>query len=144
MHSARTKKREKILFILATYVYASSQGQRTHSARTKMLSDQKKGKTGPIYISISAIKLFYFFRGASRVLTTSQIYLLVLQFSFLCQLFIKSASATNFIIIWWWFRGGDWQQGQEVSCCGNICTIWPSLTTNYVFIKLSFIPLLNF
>jgi hypothetical protein len=32
-HSARTKKR-KIPKIVATFVYASSQGQRTHSART--------------------------------------------------------------------------------------------------------------
>jgi hypothetical protein len=32
----RGKKEEKKLpFIVATYVYASSQGQRTHSARTK-------------------------------------------------------------------------------------------------------------
>ena len=33
------KKREekKMPFIVATYVYASSQGQRTHSARTKIL-----------------------------------------------------------------------------------------------------------
>jgi hypothetical protein len=32
-HSALTK----MPFIVATYVYASSQGQRTHSARTKSL-----------------------------------------------------------------------------------------------------------
>ena len=32
----RKKEREKMPFIVATYVYASSQGQRTHSARTKM------------------------------------------------------------------------------------------------------------
>ena len=32
----RKKKEEKIMpFIVASYVYASSQGQRTHSARTK-------------------------------------------------------------------------------------------------------------
>ena len=30
----RKKEREKMPFIVATYVYASSQGQRTHSART--------------------------------------------------------------------------------------------------------------
>jgi hypothetical protein len=32
----REKKREKMPFIVATYVYASSQGQRTHSARTNI------------------------------------------------------------------------------------------------------------
>ena len=32
----RKKEREKMPSIVATYVYASSQGQRTHSARTKM------------------------------------------------------------------------------------------------------------
>jgi hypothetical protein len=30
----RKREREKMPFIVATYVYASSQGQRTHSART--------------------------------------------------------------------------------------------------------------
>ena len=30
----REKKEKKMPFIVATYVYASSQGQRTHSART--------------------------------------------------------------------------------------------------------------
>jgi hypothetical protein len=30
------KKEKKMPFIVATYVYASSQGQRMHSARTKM------------------------------------------------------------------------------------------------------------
>jgi hypothetical protein len=30
------ERRKKIPFIVATYVYASSQGQRTHSARTKI------------------------------------------------------------------------------------------------------------
>ena len=34
----RRKKEKKMPFIVATYVYASSQGQRTHSARTKMYS----------------------------------------------------------------------------------------------------------
>ena len=33
----RKKEREKMPFIVATYVYASSQGQRTHSARTNFL-----------------------------------------------------------------------------------------------------------
>ena len=33
----RKKEEKKMPFILATYVYASSQGQRTHSARTKNL-----------------------------------------------------------------------------------------------------------
>ena len=31
----RKKEKEKMPFIVSTYVYASSQGQRTHSARTK-------------------------------------------------------------------------------------------------------------
>jgi hypothetical protein len=31
------KKERKISKIVATYVYASSQGQRTHSARTKQI-----------------------------------------------------------------------------------------------------------
>jgi hypothetical protein len=30
------EKEKKMPFIVATYVYASSQGQRTHSARTKI------------------------------------------------------------------------------------------------------------
>ena len=34
----RTEKK-KMPFIVATYVYASSQGQRTHSARTKILTN---------------------------------------------------------------------------------------------------------
>ena len=33
----RGGEREKMPFIVATYVYASSQGQRTHSARTNIL-----------------------------------------------------------------------------------------------------------
>ena len=32
----RKKKEKKMPFIVATYVYASSQGQRKHSARTKI------------------------------------------------------------------------------------------------------------
>ena len=32
----RKREREKMPFVVATYVYASSQGQRTHSARTKI------------------------------------------------------------------------------------------------------------
>ena len=32
----RRKKEKKMPFVVATYVYASSQGQRTHSARTKI------------------------------------------------------------------------------------------------------------
>jgi hypothetical protein len=32
----KKKKKEKIPKIVATFVYASSQGQRTHSARTKI------------------------------------------------------------------------------------------------------------
>jgi hypothetical protein len=33
--SRKRKEEKKMPFIVATYVYASSQGQRTHSARTK-------------------------------------------------------------------------------------------------------------
>ena len=36
------KEEKKMPFIVATYVYASSQGQRTHSARTKRLPAFKK------------------------------------------------------------------------------------------------------
>ena len=39
MSPERKKERErekKMPFVVATYVYASSQGQRTHSARTKI------------------------------------------------------------------------------------------------------------
>ena len=32
----REREEEKMPFIVATYVYASSQGQRNHSARTKI------------------------------------------------------------------------------------------------------------
>jgi hypothetical protein len=40
MSPERKKERgEKMPFIVATYVYASSQGQRTHSARTNCLSN---------------------------------------------------------------------------------------------------------
>jgi hypothetical protein len=35
-------------FIVATYVYASSQGQRTHSAQTKIVEDDRNG-VKPIY-----------------------------------------------------------------------------------------------
>ena len=34
----RKKEEKKMPFIVATYVYASSQGQRTHSARTNFIS----------------------------------------------------------------------------------------------------------
>jgi hypothetical protein len=33
----RTPRKEKLTKIVATFVYASSQGQRTHSARTNIL-----------------------------------------------------------------------------------------------------------
>ena len=33
---SQKKEEKKMPFIVATYVYASSRGQRTHSARTKM------------------------------------------------------------------------------------------------------------
>ena len=36
MSPERKREEKKIPFIVANYVYASSQGQRTHSARTKM------------------------------------------------------------------------------------------------------------
>ena len=35
--SRREEEEKKIPFIVATYVYASSQGQRTHSARTNVV-----------------------------------------------------------------------------------------------------------
>ena len=35
MSPEERREREKMPFIVATYVYAGSQGQRTHSARTK-------------------------------------------------------------------------------------------------------------
>jgi hypothetical protein len=35
----REKKEKKMPFIVATYVYASSQGQRTHSARTNFINE---------------------------------------------------------------------------------------------------------
>ena len=37
--SRKKREREKMPFIVATYVYASSQGQRTHFARTKNLTN---------------------------------------------------------------------------------------------------------
>jgi hypothetical protein len=37
----RKKKEKKMPFIVATYVYASSQGQRTHSARTNNLMESR-------------------------------------------------------------------------------------------------------
>ena len=37
----RERERENMPFIVATYVYASSQGQRTHSARTNILFSDK-------------------------------------------------------------------------------------------------------
>ena len=45
-------------FIVATYVYASSQGQRTHSARTKMktLNEQVKELTENQKLILEAIK----------------------------------------------------------------------------------------
>ena len=39
LEEEREKEREKMPFIVATYVYARSQGQRTHSARTKSVLD---------------------------------------------------------------------------------------------------------
>jgi hypothetical protein len=39
----KKREREKMPFIVATYVYASSQGQRTHSARTKIYYNTKVG-----------------------------------------------------------------------------------------------------
>jgi hypothetical protein len=56
-------------FIVATYVYASSQGQRTHSARTNnIINDRKLGK-GVTYSKILLLvdsnkhihKIFYIF-----------------------------------------------------------------------------------
>jgi hypothetical protein len=47
----RGKKEKKMPFIVATYVYASSQGQRTHSARTnnKCLKYIKTASHFPVY-----------------------------------------------------------------------------------------------
>jgi hypothetical protein len=36
MSPEREKREKKMPFIVATYIYASSQGQRTHSARTNV------------------------------------------------------------------------------------------------------------
>ena len=36
------EKEKKMPFIVATYVYASSQGQRTHSARNNTYQEQKR------------------------------------------------------------------------------------------------------
>jgi hypothetical protein len=41
MSRKRRREREKMPFIVAPYVYASSQGQKTHSARTKILFDRR-------------------------------------------------------------------------------------------------------
>ena len=44
----REKKEEKKMpFIVATYVYASSQGQRTHSARTNKLNNSWSKLSNP-------------------------------------------------------------------------------------------------
>ena len=37
MSRKKKKKEKKMPFVVATYVYASSQGQRTHSARTNSI-----------------------------------------------------------------------------------------------------------
>ena len=50
--SRKKERREKNAIIVATYVYASSQGQRTHSARTNTFMPAAKGSArtplGPI------------------------------------------------------------------------------------------------
>ena len=51
----RKRKEQTITFIVATYVYASSQGQRTHSARTK-ISEIRSLKTK--VISYSGIPVY--------------------------------------------------------------------------------------
>jgi hypothetical protein len=42
----KQEEKEKIPKIVATFVYASSQGQRTHSARTKMFENCKQYENG--------------------------------------------------------------------------------------------------
>ena len=62
MSRKRKKKEErekKMPFIVATYVYASSQGQRTHSARTKIYPlppDSESRKIVFIYSNTSISK----------------------------------------------------------------------------------------
>ena len=41
MSRKKEEEEKKMPFIVATYVYASSQGQRTHSARTNMHKKEK-------------------------------------------------------------------------------------------------------
>ena len=54
----REKEREKMPFIVATYVYASSQGQRTHSAQTKIRFAQNTGHFNDHRRTQSAYNLF--------------------------------------------------------------------------------------
>ena len=49
------RKREKMPFIVATYVYASSQGQRTHSARTNFIFKVTTMKSKHLIYSIQMI-----------------------------------------------------------------------------------------
>ena len=50
----RERKREKMPFIVATCVYASSQGQRTHSARTKL---EKINGVPVLFLGIASLVL---------------------------------------------------------------------------------------
>jgi hypothetical protein len=52
----KRREEKKIPFIVATYVYASSQGQRTHSARTKM---KKKCITHNEFMNVGYYPGFY-------------------------------------------------------------------------------------
>ena len=48
MSPERKKEREKKMpFVVATYVYASSQGQRTHSARTNKQTNSSVYRVAP-------------------------------------------------------------------------------------------------
>ena len=51
----KNKKRKNIPKIVATFVYASSQGQRTHSARTNLGSPDPHATNQPKYIGFDTI-----------------------------------------------------------------------------------------
>ena len=55
---ARRKKEKKMPFIVATYVYASSQGQRTHSARTKIVIKGARSLFWVKWVSIRSVFSF--------------------------------------------------------------------------------------
>ena len=70
MSPEEEEEEKKMPFIVATYVYASSQGQRTHSARTNNEQDLRFPvlfshffKTDKVYIYIYLITPVYLFQG---------------------------------------------------------------------------------